>query len=128
MVVFRSFTKVADHERPNLRGRVQQWAARSSTMKPDRASRVRRRLKMPVLCAFCAWPVRVRLKTSHEPPLRTRTVGGVGAGSEKLPATRLAALALRSSLSRCDGRLKSSGSTANTGGVFLPKAIYVYRE
>ena len=54
MVVFRYFTRVADHEGPNMRSRTEQWAARYSTMKPDRASRVRRRLKMPVLCAFCA--------------------------------------------------------------------------
>ena len=54
MVVFRCFTRVADHEGPNMRSRTQQWAARSSMMKPDRASRARRRLKMPVLCAFCA--------------------------------------------------------------------------
>ena len=54
IVVFRYFTRAADHEGPNLRSRTEQWAARYSTMKPDRASRVRRRLKMPVLCAFCA--------------------------------------------------------------------------
>ena len=54
IVVFRYFTRVADHEGPNMRSRTEQWAARSSMMKPDRASRVRRRSKMPVLCAFCA--------------------------------------------------------------------------
>ena len=54
IVVFRYFTKVADHEGPNMRSRTEQWAARYSTMKPDRASRVRRRSKMPVLYAFCA--------------------------------------------------------------------------
>ena len=57
IVVFRYFTRVADYEgpnMPNMPNRTQQWAARYSTMKPDRASRVRRRLKMPVLCAFCA--------------------------------------------------------------------------
>ena len=54
IVVFRYFTRVADHEGPNMRGRTEQWAARYSTMKPDRASRVRRRLMLPVLCAFCA--------------------------------------------------------------------------
>ena len=80
IVVFRYFTRVADHEGPNMRSRTEQWAARSSTMKPDRASRERRRLKMPVLCAFCAQPVRVRIKLCMNRPLRTRTVGGVGAG------------------------------------------------
>ena len=54
IVVFQYFTRVADHEGPNMRSRTEQWAARYSTTKPDRASRVRRRLKMPVLCAFCA--------------------------------------------------------------------------
>ena len=54
IVVFRYFTRVADYEGPNMPNRTQQWEARYSTMKPDRASRVRRRLKMPVLCAFCA--------------------------------------------------------------------------
>ena len=54
IVVFRYFTRVAEHEGPNMRSRTEQWAARYSTTKPDRASRVRRRLKMPVLCAFCA--------------------------------------------------------------------------
>ena len=34
IVVFRCFTRVADHEGPNMRSRTQQWAARSSTMKP----------------------------------------------------------------------------------------------
>ena len=51
MVVFRCLTRVADHEGPNMRSRTQQWAARCSTMKPDRASRTRRRLRMSVLCA-----------------------------------------------------------------------------
>ena len=54
IVVFRYFTRVAEHEGPNMRSRTEQWAARYSTIKPDRASRVRRRLKMPVLYAFCA--------------------------------------------------------------------------
>ena len=53
--------------------------------KPDRVSRVRRRPKMPVLCAFCASPVRVRMtvrmKLCMNRPLRTRTMGGVGAAS-----------------------------------------------
>ena len=83
MVVFRYFTRVADHEGPNMPNvpnRTQQWAARYSTMKPDRASRVWRRLKMPVLCAFCAQPVRVRMTLRMNRPLRTVTVGGVGAG------------------------------------------------
>ena len=80
IVVFRYFTRVADHEGPNMRSRTQQWAARYSTMKPDRASRVWRRLKMPVLCAFCAQPVRVRMTLRMNRPLRTVTVGGVGAG------------------------------------------------
>ena len=71
---------MTDHEGPNMRSRTEQYAARYSTMKPDRASRVRRRLKMPVLCAFCAWPVRVRIELCMNRPLRTRTVGGVGAG------------------------------------------------
>ena len=57
IVVFRYFTRVADHEgpsMPNVPSRTQQWAARYSTTKPDRASRVRRKLKMPVLYALCA--------------------------------------------------------------------------
>ena len=53
--------------------------------KPDRVIRVRRRPKMPVLCAFCALPVwvcmTVRMKLCMNRPLRARTVGGVGAGS-----------------------------------------------
>ena len=50
--------------------------------KPDRVSRVWRRPKMPVLCAFCAQPVwvrmTVRMKLCKNRPLRTRTVAGVG--------------------------------------------------
>ena len=52
IVVFRCFTRAADHEGANMRSRTEQRAARYSTMKPDRASRVRRRLEMPVLYAF----------------------------------------------------------------------------
>ena len=51
IVVVRYFTRVADHEGPNMRSRTEQWAARYSTIKPDRVSRVRRRPMLPTLYA-----------------------------------------------------------------------------
>ena len=85
IVVFRYFTRVADHEGPNMRSRTEQWAARSSTTKTDRASRGRHGLKMLVLCAFCKQPVRVRMSTSHERPTADPHGGWCGGWELKTP-------------------------------------------
>ena len=66
-------------EGPNMRSRAKRWAARFSMTKPDRASRDRRRPMPPALCAFLCVAREGAYETLHEPPLRTRTVGGVGA-------------------------------------------------
>ncbi len=49
IVVVRYFTRVADHEGPNMRSRAEQWVTRYLTIKSERACRVRHRPMLPLL-------------------------------------------------------------------------------
>ena len=87
-VVFRRFTRVVDHEGPNLRSRTQQSAARCSTMKPDRASRARRTQAQDagLVRTLCVARESAYV-TSHEPP--TADPHGGRCGGWELKNSRL---------------------------------------
>ena len=92
MVVFRCFTRVADHEGPNMRSRTQQWparAARYSTMNPDwvgesRAAQAQDAGLVRILCVAREGVY----ETLHEPPTADPHggwCGGLGVKNSRLP-------------------------------------------